>query len=315
MMIILVVGFSVQAVGMNLKAAHTLPPEHPIHKALLKFADEVEKNTDGAITIDVFPAAQLGNERELVEGIMFGTLDFAFISPGAISLFQPEFGVFDCPYIFRDEEHLKKVVNGKVGEELYEKLEKNRGMKLISPFMLYGTRHLTTKNTPVRKPEDTKGLLIRCPEQPIYLETVKAFGATATPVAFSDLYMALKQGTVDGQENPIPTIYSYKYYEAQNYINLTGHMIRVNMGVCNAAWFNNLSEERKEIVTDAIKVAEDYNAQLINKQQTELLKKLKEKGMTVVKPDIEAFREACSNVYKEFEDEWGNMYQKIKAVK
>jgi tripartite ATP-independent transporter DctP family solute receptor len=299
-----------------IKFADTVAPDHPNHLAAEEFAKIVAEKSNGSIQVDTFPAAQLGNEKELLEGVMLGTIDIAMVSPGALSLFQSEFGILDCPYIFRSEEHMKKVVRGEIGDELSSLLEKSRGIQVLATDWLYGTRHLTTKNTPVKKPEDTEGLLIRAPEQPVYLATVASWGATPTPVDFSDLYMALKQGTVDGQENPIPTIYTYKYYEAQKYLIKTGHMIRTICIVTNAAWYNKMSDDVRSILEEAMIGATEFNNNLINQKEKELLEELKELGMEVIEPDVEAFREASSSVHKQFEDEWGKgLYERIQAVK
>jgi len=159
-------------------------------------------------------------------------------------------------------------------------------------------------------------MLIRAPDQPVYLEAVRAMGATPTPVAFSDLYMALKQGVVDGQENPIPTIYTYKYYEAQKFIMLTGHMLRVNVVGASASWYNALPADLKKLVGDALKEAIKYNNDLTLQQEKEMLEDLKKNGMTVVEPDVAAFREAAKDIPKKFEDKWGkDTAARLAAVK
>lgn len=308
-------GMSPQAAEIVIKYADTVAPDHPNNLAALEFKKMVEKETNGRVRVDVFPAAQLGNEKELVEACMLGAIDMFQCSSGALSLFQPEFGALASPYIFRDLDHMLKVAAGPIGQELGDKLQKSRGIKLLANNWYYGSRHLTTKSKPIYKPADLKGMLIRSVEQPIFLETVRALGGTPTPVDFSDLYMALKQGAVEGQENPIPTIYTYKYYEAQKYIMLTGHIILTIYNGANAEWYNALPDDVKAVIEKAMAQATTFNNDLVVKQEIELIEKLKDQGMTVVEPDVAAFREACKDVHLKFEKEWGKgLYEEIIAV-
>jgi tripartite ATP-independent transporter DctP family solute receptor len=306
----------IPAAEIVIKFADTVAPDHPNHLAAVKFAELVSQKTNGKVQVDTFPAAQLGNEKELLEGTMLGAVDMFQVSPGALSLLQKEFGILDCPYLFRDLDHVYKTVRGPIGSELAGKIEKSRGIKLLALDWYYGARHLTTRDKAIMRPEDLKGMLIRAPEQPVYLETVRAMGGTPTPVDFSDLYMALRQGTVDGQENPIPTIYTYKFYEAQKFIMLTGHMIRVITVGINAEKFNGLPEDVQKALREALAEAGEYNNALVQKQEKELISKLQEQGMTVVEPDVEAFRKACASVPLKFEKQWGQgLFDRIAAVK
>jgi tripartite ATP-independent transporter DctP family solute receptor len=308
-------GGGVQAADIIIKFADTVAPDHPNHLAAVKFAELVAQKTNGKVRVDTFPAAQLGNEKELIEGTMLGSVDMFQVSPGALSLFQREFGILDCPYLFRDLDHVYKTVRGPIGQQLSDKIAKSRGIKLLALDWYYGARHLTTRNKAIYKPEDLKGMLIRAPEQPVYLEAVRAMGGTPTPVDFSDLYMALKQGTVDGQENPIPTIYTYKFYEAQKFIMLTGHMIRVITVGTNASWFNKLPQDVQTAIEEAIAEAGAFNNELVQKQEKELIVNLKEKGMTVIEPDVAAFRAASAKVHLIFEKQWGKgLFEEIAAV-
>jgi tripartite ATP-independent transporter DctP family solute receptor len=314
--VIFVWGTGVQAAVLKINFGHPLPPTHPNHLAAERFAKLAMENSNGKIKVDIYPANQLGNAKQMVEGVMLGSIKIALTSPARVGLFQPEFSILECPYLFRDIQHLQNTLRGKIGQELAEKAEQNRGLKMMAMDWLYGTRHVTTKDTPVRKPEDLNGLLIRTPELPVYVETVRAMGATPAPVNFADLYMALKQGTVDGQENPVATIYTYKYYEAQKYLNLTGHMIRNVVVFTNAEWFNNLPGDTRRILENAMEEATKYNNQLIVNEEKDFTEKLKAEGMVVVESDVDAFRKACSEVHKKFEKEWGEgLFERIQAVR
>jgi tripartite ATP-independent transporter DctP family solute receptor len=298
------------------KYATTVAPDHPNNLAALKFAEIVNRDSKGQVKVEVFPAAQLGNEKELIENTMLGSISMFQVSPGALSLFQSDLGIFDCPYIFRDFNHMMKTVTGEIGNELSAKIEKSRGIRILSHGFYYGARHLTTKNKAIKEPADLKGMLIRGPDQPVYLEAIRAMGATPTPVAFSDLYMALRQGVVDGQENPIPTIYTYKYYEAQKFLMLTGHMIRTISVGTNAKWHDGLPADVKQLFARAVAESEKFNNDLVHQQEKDLLEKLKSLGMTVVQPNVESFRAAARYIPKKFEDKWGKgLYERIVAVK
>jgi tripartite ATP-independent transporter DctP family solute receptor len=305
-------GTSVQVV----KFSSPVAPDHPNNIAALKFAEIVNKESGGRLKVEVFPANQLGNVKDVIENVMTGSVHMYMGGTSETSLFQSEFAVMDAPYLFRDYDHLMKGAKSDVVKEIGAKLEKNRGVKILTAEIYYGARHLTTRNKPIKTPADLKGMLVRAPDQPIYLEAVRAMGATPTPVAFSDLYMALKQGVVDGQENPIPTIYTYKYYEAQKYLMLTGHMLRVNVIGADASWYNKLSPDLKQIMGKALDEAVKLNNQLTLKQEKDMLEELKKLGMEVVQPDVEAFREAAKVVPPKFEDRWGKgTFDRLKAVK
>jgi tripartite ATP-independent transporter DctP family solute receptor len=307
-----VAGSTVQVV----KFSSPVAPDHPNNIAALKFAEIVNKESGGRLKVEVFPANQLGNVKDVIENVMTGSVHMYMGGTSETSLFQPEFAVMDAPYLFRDYDHLMKGAKSDVVKEIGAKLEKNRGVKILTAEIYYGARHLTTRNKPIKTPADLKGMLVRAPDQPIYLEAVRAMGATPTPVAFSDLYMALKQGVVDGQENPIPTIYTYKYYEAQKYLMLTGHMLRVNVIGADASWYNKLSADLKQIMDKALGEAVKLNNQLTLKQEKDMLEELKKLGMEVVQPDVEAFREAAKVVPAKFEDKWGKgTFDRLKAVK
>jgi tripartite ATP-independent transporter DctP family solute receptor len=305
-------GTSVQVV----KFSSPVAPDHPNNIAALKFAEIVNKESGGRLKVEVFPANQLGNVKDVIENVMTGSVHMYMGGTSETSLFQSEFAVMDAPYLFRDYDHLMKGAKSDVVKEIGAKLEKNRGVKILTAEIYYGARHLTTRNKPIKTPADLKGMLVRAPDQPIYLEAVRAMGATPTPVAFSDLYMALKQGVVDGQENPIPTIYTYKYYEAQKYLMLTGHMLRVNVIGADASWYGKLSPDLKTIIGKALDEAVKLNNQLTLKQEKDMLEELKKLGMEVVQPDVEAFREAAKVVPPKFEDRWGKgTFDRLKAVK
>jgi tripartite ATP-independent transporter DctP family solute receptor len=287
------------------KFSTPVAPDHANSLAANLFAENVGKESGGRLKVEVFPANQLGDVKDVIEYLMTGSVHMYIGGTSETSLFQPEWGVMDCPYLFRDYDHLMKAANSDIIKEIVEKMDKSRGVRVLRADMYYGTRHLTTLKKSVKTPGDMKGMLIRAPDQPVYLEAVRAMGATPTPVAFSDLYMSLKQGVVDGQENPIPTIYTYKYYEAQKYLMLTGHMIRANVVGAASAWYKSLPADLQSLIEKNLGVMIDYSNKLTLQQETEMLEELKKLGMEIVQPDVEAFRTAAKDVPKAFIKEWG----------
>lgn len=289
-------------------------PDHPNTIAANRFAEIVNNESGGRLRVEVYPANQLGDVIQVIENVMDGSVHMYIGGTSETSMYQPEFAVFDAPYLFRDYDHLMKASGSAVVDEMSDLLEANHGVKILSAQLYYGTRHLTTRNTPINEPADLAGMLIRAPDQPIYLEAVRAMGATPTPVAFSDLYMALRQGVVDGQENPIPTIYTYNYHEAQGYIMLTGHMRRVNVIGANAAWYNGLPSDLQDLIDRAWDEAVALNNELTLQEEVDMLDSLKELGMTVVEPNVEAFREAAEYIPSVFADEWGDFFQRLTEI-
>jgi tripartite ATP-independent transporter DctP family solute receptor len=299
-----------------IKFSSPVAPDHANTLGANLFAENVGKESGGRLKVEVFPANQLGDVKDVIEYLMTGSVHMYFGGTSETSLFQSEWGVMDCPYLFRDYDHLMKAANSDIVKEIIEKTDKNRGVRILRADLYYGSRHLTTRTKPIKSPADMKGLLIRAPDQPIYLEAVRAMGATPTPVAFSDLYMSLKQGVVDGQENPIPTIYTYKYYEAQKYLMLTGHMIRTNVIGAASAWYKGLPADLQGLIEKNLGAMVDYSNKLTLQQETDMLEELKKLGMEIVQPDVEAFRTAAKDIPKIFEKEWGkDTAARIAAIK
>ena len=286
----------------TLKVGHGLPTTHPLHKGAEKFAELVSERTHGEVTVEVFPALQLGSVREMFEDLSLGTLDIAIVTTDTPAFLGLKYWrLLESGYMYQSYEHAKKFFESPLMQELSDELEKMHRITVVDPSWYYGIRHLTTANTPVKTPEDLKGLKIRVPEAPGYLNTLKGMGANVTPVAFGELYMALKTGVVDGQENPFATIYSYKFYEAQKYLNLTGHLISHNTAFMSTDTLESFDEATQQIIRDSISEASDYNDQLIIDSEQDYLNKLQEVGMTVVEADAEAFR---TKAVKYLQEEW-----------
>lgn len=296
-----------------LKLGHALPADHTVDKASKRFAELVEEKTEGEVKVEVLPASQLGNEREMLEQLSIGAQDMGVIVSGAHSSLAPEFGITSLVYAFRDIEHAEAIMNGEIGEELTDKLLEQHNIRVIDPFWYYGTRHLTA-NDKITTPEELKGKKIRVPELEIQVEGLKAMGADATPVDFNELYMALETGVVNGEENPATTIRSSAFNEVQDYLMLTGHITSNFMISISDPVFQELTEEQQEHLIESAKEAGLYNNEITVEEEEEALKELEESGMEFVEVDKEEFSKAGKEVADQHKDDWGDLYERIQKV-
>lgn len=274
-----------------LKFAHHYPMDHPHTLGAEMFKELVEERSNGEIEVQLYPNNQMGNAHQIFENLSLGSLDIILTDPGAPAFANmPLWDIVMGPFMYRDYAHAYKVAHSPMMKEMYDDLDKKLGITVIDPIWFYGFRHITTAKTPVRVPSDLKGLKIRTPEIPGFIKAIEVIGGTPTPLSFADLYLALKQGVVDGQENPVGVIYSNKYYEAQKFISLTGHILSKNTVYMNTKVLKKLSAENQKIVLDAIDEAGRYNDSLIELSEQETLAKLEANGMKIITPDTEAFR-------------------------
>jgi C4-dicarboxylate-binding protein DctP len=298
-----------------LKLAHVLPTDHLNHSVALKFADLVNEKTKGQVIIEVYPASQLGNEKEIIDAVAMGTLDFALCGFGEVAKRYDPALIFDGPFIFKNREHLAKVFKSEVFEEMMNGMKEEAGIAMISPGY-YGTRYVTTTDTIVTRPEDLNGLKLRCPDQPMFVAVTEAMGATPTPMAFSEVYLALQQGIVDGQENPPAAITSMKFFEVQNYLAMTGHIIQANNIFGSSKVLNKLPDDIQKAIEEAGKEVSEFQIEEAFAIEDQLLKDLESNGMIIIEPDHNAFVEAVTPIYEEYEEKWGKgLLEKIRSVK
>ncbi len=286
------------------KLGHVVNESHPYHLGAARFKEIVEKETDGNIEIELFSNSQLGTgERDHVEGLQLGTIDIVVTSTGPLSGFERKFMLFDFPFLFRDREHAFKVLDGEIGQYVSGLLEE-QGIKGLAWYE-NGFRHLTNSKYEVLTPEDVKGLKIRTMENEVHMAIWRAMDVDPTPMAWGEVFMALQQGTVDGQENPIPVIYTQKVYEVQKYLSLTGHVFSPAMLLMSKVEFDKLPEEYQEIVLKAAEESAILQRELIASMESEQIEKLQEAGMVISYPDSTLFLEATKIVYEEFKPELG----------
>lgn len=298
------VSFSFASVKVNIKLGHAVNEKDAFHICALKFKELAEKNSNGEIKITIYPNRQLGDEKTLLERMKMGIVDAGAITGGPIVNFVPIFGVTDLPFLFSSPEHAYAVLDGPIGKSLLKKMEE-AGFKGLA-FGERGFRNLTNSKRPVRTPQDVKGLKIRVMQNPVYVDTFKALGANAVPMAWGEVLTALQQGTVDGQENPVNVIYAFKLYEVQKYLSMTRHAYAPMVIMFSLKKWNKIPEKYQKILQDAAQKAAEYEREYDNKNEAVQLKEIEKHGMQVIMdPDIEAFRKAVKPVYDKYESKFG----------
>ncbi len=303
-MLVLVSAQSAMAAKTYKMKLHSVGSEtHQSHPSLLAFKEYVEEKTDGNVKVSLHINAALGGDRQVTEAMQMGTIECGIIGTSTLATFAPRFNVFDLPFAFKDFETAYKIIDGPLSEKLQADL-KPQGVRVIG-WGVNGFRNVSNNEKPIHTPADMKGMKIRCMENPIHIATFKAMGANPTPMSFSELYTALAQGTVDGQDNPVVLTYSSKFYEVQDYYSLTGHIFAVAPLVVSETFFEALPEEYQKVVLEAGKQYEVSERAATEKQDVEMLELLKETGMkvnTLTDEEKAMFVEATAPVYEKFED-------------
>ncbi|MDI9332163.1 MAG: TRAP transporter substrate-binding protein [Alphaproteobacteria bacterium] len=272
--------------------------------AIDTFAKEVETRTKGRYKIQTFYSGSLGGERESIEAVQLGTQELAFSSTGPVPNFVPEARILDIPFLFSDKAHARAVLDGPIGQELLGKFD-SKGFKALA-WGENGVRHMTNSKRAVNAPDDLKGLKMRTMENPVHVAAYKGFGIITTPMAFPEVFTALQQGTVDGQENPLSVIMAAKFDQVQKHLSLTGHVYSPAIFLMNKANFDKLSVEDKGHFLEAAKVAVKANRARVDEDDTKGVAELRSKGMSVVENvDKGKFVSALSPVYAEFEKQFG----------
>ncbi len=289
---------------------------HPSVQMIDRIAADAKAKSNGRIVIQSFPGGQLGGSRDMIDAVANGAQHMVTEGAANFSAWVPSIGVVEAPYVWRDAAHLQKAMNGPIGEQFNDTLVKARGMRILGTTY-YGTRHITTTSKEVKSPADMAGFKLRVPENDVFKAMAEAWGARPTPMNFGELYLALKQNVVDGQENPLPTIKSGKFDEVQKYLVLSAHIITPRLVVVNEAFWQGLKPEDRKIVADAVRAGIAWQDEELQKQERTLVDTFKSAGMTVITPDANAFRTpVLAKVPKMFESKWGaGMFEKIQAIR
>jgi TRAP-type transport system periplasmic protein len=293
--------------AVRLRAANIHGPSQPYTLALKRWAEQVDKATGGEVKISVFDSGSVvSNQQDAYSQVKLGTIDatVAIVVKDDVPALQ----IAAFPYAFRDYSSWRAFMDGPDIQRLTEEFRTRTGIRILGVQYL-GARHFTA-NRPVKKPEDLQGLKIRAVELPIFLETIRGLGALATPVALQEVLGGLKTGIIDGQENPIPTIHQLKFYEAQNHIMLTGHLLGGDFWMINDKKFQSLPPAQQEQVAKLARESILWGDELLRRQEGELLEDLKKRGMTVIGPeqglDVQAFVEKIrTNVWPKLAPEVG----------
>lgn len=268
------------------------------------FAQEVDKRTGGRIKIQTFYSGALGAERESIEAVQLGTHELTFTSTGPVPNFVPEARILDIPFLFRDKAHARAVLDGPIGQEMLAKFEA-KGFKALA-WGENGVRHMTNNKRSVSAPDDLKGLKMRTMENPVHVAAYKGLGIVTTPMAFTEVFTALQQGTVDGQENPLSVIMAAKFEQVQKHLTLTAHVYSPAIFLMNKANFDKLSADDKRHFLEAAKVAVKSNRDRVDADDARGVKELSSKGMQVVENvDKARFIKQLEPVNAEFEKQFG----------
>ncbi len=268
------------------------------------FCDEVEKNTQGRYKCQQFPSSALGGEREQIEAVQLGTQDLVNTSTGPVGNFVPEVKIVDIPFLFRDYDHARKVMDGPIGQDILSKFP-SKGLIALG-WTENGFRHMTNNKRDIFKPSDAAGLKMRTMENKVHMDGYRTFGILPTPMAFPELFGALQQGTVDGQENPIPVILSSKFAQVQKHLSLTGHVYSPALLLMSPKIWAKLSDADKKIFTEAAKRAGTAQRKKVNDDENGGIAQLEKDGMKVTKVvDAAAFREALKPAYAGYAKEFG----------
>jgi tripartite ATP-independent transporter DctP family solute receptor len=299
----------------KLKFAHVYEVTEPYHQQALWAAGEIAKRTSNRYTVEVFPASTLGKETDINQGLSLGTVDIIYTGQLFAGRAYGPIAIGGAPYMFRDFNHWKAFSTSPLFAELSEGYRQKSGGHKVLAITYYGERHVTS-NKAINKPEDMKGLKIRVPDAPLYTMFPRAVGANPTPIAFAEVYLALQNGTVDAQENPLPTIDAKKFYEVQKYIVLTGHLTDALLTIVGGPTWNKLSDADKKIFEDVLKQAAARATEEIIAAEQKLVADFAKRGKEVVKVDRKPFRDATVKMHLSSDATWDKAtYEKLQALK
>jgi tripartite ATP-independent transporter DctP family solute receptor len=282
--------FGIANAQTRLKWAHVYETSEPYHKWSVWAGEEFKKRTNGKFEIQVFPASSLGKESDINQGLQLGTVDIVITGASFAATSFPRLAVSYYPFTFRDAEHVVKYAKSDVFRELGEGYKKATGGNTVTALTYYGARHATS-NKLFTTCEQMKGLKMRVPDAPAYTALPRACGANPTPIAFAEVYLALQNGTVDAQENPLPTIEAKKFYEVQKNIILTGHIADSLLTIVSGATMSKLSPAEQKLLADITQEAAANASNDIRKREGELVDEFKKKGLNVVTVDRSAFQQ------------------------
>lgn len=312
-LVIGLVSSSAFAASVVLKLGHIAESTNPYGKGADHFAELVKQKSKGDIEIKVFPSSTLGTQKELIEGLIYGTVDMTLTGTAELGTFEPKMAIFDMPFLFKDRSHAYKALDT-VGMELAKPLEA-KGLKMLG-YMENGIRHMTNNTRPIKAPTDMKGLKIRVMNNKVYVEMMKSLGASPTPMSLAELYSGMQAGVVDGQENPSAHIFTKRFYEVQKYASLTGHAYSAEPVLISMTTWKKLKPEQQAIIQSAATESIAWQRKLSEAEDSEFWDKIKKTGkIEVITVDRKPFMDATESVYKQLAKTVGqDNLDKIRAL-
>jgi tripartite ATP-independent transporter DctP family solute receptor len=299
-----------------LRFGHANSPGEVAHDLYKEFADNVTKKSGGQLTVRVFPSEQLGKEVDLLQQLKSGALDISSPSMPTLNSMVPAFEMPSAPFLWKDWKEAEAVIRGPAMEPIWTELKDKHNIVPLTKIWYWGWRNFTFGTKEVRKPEDMAGLKVRVPESPIWVEMVRGFGAAPTPIPFGEVYTALQQKTVDGQENPIPTIFSRKFYEVQGVLSMSRHMLQNNTILINKSSMEKLKPELQKLLIDEAAAASAKNSVMQQALEVSMLEDIRKSGKTRIidNPDRDAFAAKMVPVYVRLETRWGtDNWKRVRA--
>ena len=296
-----------------IKMGHALDTEHPVHKAMLFMAARLKEKSGGKVILRIYPGEQLGSEREMIEQVQMGLLDMTKVSTSPLESFIPSMSVFSVPYLFRDSEHLWKVLDGPVGKKLLQAGEEKGLIGLC--YYDAGSRSFYTKDKPILTPADLEGMKIRVQESKTSMQMIKELGASPTPIAWGELYTSLQQGVVDGAENNPPSFYLSGHYEVCRHYSLDEHTMVPDIVLISAKTWNKLTPEVRQMIQEAADESVIEQKRLWKEMTENAIRIVQERGVTLYHPDKAPFREKVKPMHESYRGtEVGELIEEINKV-
>jgi len=289
-----------------IKVGHGAAEAFHMHRALLKFEELVEAGSSGEIDVQIFPSSQMGPDREMIEGVQTGVLEMAIPPSSFFAGWDPAFAVIELPYMYASKDIAFDVLDGAAGDQMLERVE-SQGLVGLG-WLELGVRNVTNNVRPVATPEDLEGVKLRTMKVPAHVATFETLGANPTPMNFGEVYSALQQGVIDGQENPLAIITSQRFYEVQKYLSTTGHVFAVYMPVMSQFFYDSLSAEHQQLVKNSMAAARTYQAELVAAEDAAQLEQIRAAGVEVLELTAEqrqAFADKTESVRLQYREEVG----------
>jgi tripartite ATP-independent transporter DctP family solute receptor len=300
---------------MVLKASDVHPLGYPTVEAIVRMGKKLEAGSQGRLSVQMYPAMQLGGEKEMLEQTQVGALQICRVSVGPVGTIVDELNVFNLPFIFRDEAHMRKVIDGPIGAELIEKITNAPNSRLVGlGWMDAGTRNVYAKKA-FKTPTDLKGQKIRMMGNPIFVETMNAMGGNGISMGFNELYSALQTGVVDGAENNPPTLLTHNHYQISKVYSLTGHLIIPEIFVFSRRTWDSLGKDDHALIKKVSREAQIEQRDLWDKMVAESTQKLKASGVEFVDVDKKAFYEATRPVRDKYGSKWAALVKRIEETR